>query len=88
MTAKRFQQLEQGGDIPTLKELCALNILFNQAFESLYTDIFDDVKAHMSAALEHLSSDTDPMCNDITCQTSLKSLLERLQGFSIEDYGG
>lgn len=87
MTVKRFKQLESGSVIPTLNELCALNILFNQAFESLYNDIFDEVKAHMNAALENMPGENEPECSDITRQTSLNSLSERLQGFRIGDYG-
>jgi transcriptional regulator with XRE-family HTH domain len=87
MTVKRFKQLERGSVIPTLNELCALNILFNQAFESLYNDIFDEVKAHMHAALENMPGENEPECSDITRQTSLNSLSERLQGFRIGDYG-
>ena len=87
MKTARFQHLERGGVIPTLSELCGLNILFNQAFENLYNDIFDEVKAHMSASLENLPDAVEVFGNDVTRLRSLNSLAERLQSFGIDDYG-
>ena len=83
----RYRNLERGGIVPTLNEICALSVLFNQAFENLYNDIFDDVKAHMSAALENLPNAFDLPDSDVNRQTSLNKLAERLQSFGIEDYG-
>lgn len=82
----RYRRLERGNAVPKLKEICALSVLFNQAFESLYNDVFDEVKSHMAAALENLPSIDAAVGESGTRLSTLNALAERLQTFCLTDY--
>ncbi|NOX39918.1 MAG: hypothetical protein GXP05_05230 [Alphaproteobacteria bacterium] len=83
-----FDRLKQrlGQAIPDLREICAFSILFGRSFESLFNDIFDEVKAHMSASFETMPEGPEIRGGNFERQSSLNRLYERLNDYSFEDY--
>jgi len=86
VATSRISKLENGQLTPSLREICAVSLLFGRSFESLFNDIFDEVKAHMSASFESLPESPEVMNYNNDRQASLNRLYERLQDFDLTEY--
>jgi transcriptional regulator with XRE-family HTH domain len=86
VSASRVSNLETGQTTPNLREICAFSLLFGRSFESLFNDIFDEVKAHMNASFETLPEGPKIREGNFERQNSLNRLYERLNDYNFEDY--
>lgn len=50
----KMSQIERGARLPNIKEICALSLIFGRSFESLYAEIFRDVRQELGANLATL----------------------------------
>jgi len=86
ISASRISNFETGQKTPSLRDICAFSILFGRSFENLFNDIFDEVKAHMSASFYSLPDGPEIRNGNFDRQSSLNQLYERLNDYNFEDY--
>jgi len=86
VSASRISSFENGHTIPSLRDICAFSILFGRSFESLFNDIFDEVKAHMNASFETMPEGPELRDGNFERQNSLNRLYERLNDYNFDEY--
>jgi len=84
-----ISQLEMGKRLPTIPEICALSLVFGRSFEPLFSDVFKEVRSHLSKALETLPEaklkNSPETFNRTNTLNALASRLLEEKGF---DYAG
>jgi len=83
VSTARISSFENGQKVPGLRDICAFSLLFGRSFESLFNDIFDEVKAHMNASFDNLPDGSD---DHFERQASLNRLYERLNDYNFDGY--
>jgi len=80
-----ISQLEKGKRPPTIQEICALSLIYGRTFESLFSEVFVQVRAHLAKALETLpepkQKDRPETVNRTNTLNGLASRLLNEQGY-------
>lgn len=74
-----ISQLEMGKRLPTIPEICALSLVFGRTFESLFSEVFQEIRKNLAEALETLPEPKDPERPEVFNRTNtLNALASRL----------
>ena len=84
----RARQFEAGHRCPTLKEICALSLIFGRSFESLYREIFKDVRRELVDNLATLPQNRSSSASTFNRSNTLEALAARLSEESTMGNGG
>jgi len=74
----RIKQLETGARLPTLSEICTLSLIFGRSFESLFTELFIEIRNNLSERLGALPSAKGKSARTFNREGTLDILAERL----------
>ncbi len=80
-------QLEAGQRLPTLKEICALSLIYGRSFESLFGDIFVEVRRELAENLSSLPELKYTQASTFNRSATLDALAQRLSDESSMGYG-
>ena len=71
-------KIEVGKRTPSICEICTLSLIYGRSFESLFSGIFLDVRAHLSARMVSLPEPSGTAFLRINRQSTLSRLARRL----------
>jgi transcriptional regulator with XRE-family HTH domain len=77
-TNHKISQLEHGDRMPTIREVCALSLIYGRNFESLFGEIFQQVRRDLSTNLETLPDQTSNRPETFNRAKTLERLSQRL----------
>jgi transcriptional regulator with XRE-family HTH domain len=83
-----ISQLEGGRRIPTIYEICALSLIYGRSFESLFGQVFADVRRRTAKNLETLPWSGQDTLDRFNRQKTLDALAERLTVEADMENGG
>lgn len=74
----KISQLERGERPPTIQEICALSLIYGRSFESLWGEIFSEVRENLAANLETLPEPAGQQPGGFNRASTLEALAQRL----------
>ena len=83
----KISNLETGRQRPTVQDICTLSMIYGRSFESLFSGIFDEVRADLTMRLPELSEPGVHYKRRLFRERTLQQLEERLQAIE-PDYHG
>ncbi|MCK0103223.1 helix-turn-helix transcriptional regulator [Pseudohalocynthiibacter sp. F2068] len=84
----KISQLERGERPPTIQEICALSLIYGRNFESLFGEMFTEVRKDLAENLETLPDPVAERPGGFNRASTLKALERRLQEESHPRYAG
>jgi transcriptional regulator with XRE-family HTH domain len=82
----KISQLETGKVIPSIHDICALSLIFGKSFESLFTHVFDAVRAELHGRVASLPESDCNWITKLNRNHTLNQLQERLSGTNDTDH--
>lgn len=73
-----ISQIERGQRLPTVRELCALSLIYGRSFECLYADLLRDVRKDLMEQLGSMPHAPKDWPADQVRQRTLERLARRL----------
>jgi len=86
-STSKISQLELGKRLPTLIDICTLSLIFGRNFESLFSALFEDVRADLSERLGTLPEPEHELVSSFNRKNTLDALAERLLEETGPNYG-
>ena len=77
-TSHKISKLERGERPPTIREICALSLVYGRSFESLFGEMFAQVRKDLSQNLETLPEPEKRRPGGFNRSKTLEGLAERL----------
>jgi transcriptional regulator with XRE-family HTH domain len=75
----KISQLERGERPPTIREICTLSLIYGRNFESLFGDVFAQVRRDLSQNLDSLPEPEKQHPGGFNRSNTLEALAQRLQ---------
>ena len=82
----KISNLENGRQRPSVRDICTLSMIYGRSFESLFSGIFDEVKADTYCRIQDLPEPKPYYGRLKNRRRSLIGLRERLEGDISEAY--
>lgn len=70
--------LERGQSKPSLEDICTLSYIYGRSFESLYSDLFANIRRNLKERLAHLPDSTKRWLGSLNRKHTLNNLAARL----------
>ena len=86
-TNHKVSQLERGDRTPTIREICTLSLIYGRSFESLFGEMFGQVRKDLSTNLETLPGRTSNRPEYFNRTKTLECLAQRLLEEKTVTYG-
>ena len=83
----KISQLEHGDRLPTIREICALSVIYGRNFESLWAEVFRQVRADLETNLETLPEKRGNRPEVFSRAKTLERLAQRLLDEQSTAYG-
>ncbi|MBT52780.1 MAG: hypothetical protein CMF72_05180 [Mameliella sp.] len=78
-----ISQIERGQRMPTIRELCALSLIYGRSFESLYAEVLREVRRDLGEKLAEMPEEPKGWPGSMR----RRKTLERLAGRLLEESG-
>ena len=78
ITQSALSKIEQGKQMPKLREICALSIIYGRTYECLFGDLIDDIRADMAVRVDELQKCSPNSTGNRLRTETLNNLCERL----------
>ena len=75
----KISNLETGRQRPTVRDICTLSMIYGRSFESLFSGIFDEVRADLAMRLPSLPEPSAHYKRRVNRDGSLQKLEERIE---------
>ena len=86
-TNYKISQLEHGDRMPTIREICALSLIYGRNFESLFGEVFQQVRKDLSTNLETIPERKSNRPEMFNRAKTLEGLAQRLLEEQSSAYG-
>ena len=86
-TNHKISQLELGAQMPTIREICSLSLIYGRSFESLWGEMLAQVRRDLGTNLETLPGRTSDRPEHFNRTKSLERLAQRLLEEQSSAYG-
>jgi transcriptional regulator with XRE-family HTH domain len=73
-----ISQIERGQRMPTIRELCALSLIYGRSFESLYAEVLREVRRDLGETLADMPEEPKDWSVAARRQKTLERLAHRL----------
>lgn len=87
-SASVVRQLESGGRLPTIKEMCTLSLIYGRSFGCLYTPLMANVRKELDKQLGTMPSAPKKSTRNFNRKATLDILANRLVEETGPEYGG
>ena len=75
----KISNLETGRQRPTVRDICTLSMIYGRSFESLFSGIFDEVRADLSMRMLDLPEPAPHFKRRSSREKTLQQLDERIE---------
>ena len=75
----KISNLETGRQRPSVRDICMLSMIYGRSFESLFSGIFDEVRADLATRLPDLPTPGHHYKRRLKREKTLQQLNERLE---------
>lgn len=80
----KISNLETGRQRPSVRDICTLSMIYGRSFESLFSGIFDEVRADLAMRIRDLGEPAPHYKRRLSREATLQKLWERIEAIAPE----